>query len=177
LGNDPNLPLLRGIADGDEAALEALYQRCGPQLLASLERLLNDRTAAEDTLQIVMMTVWQTAASFRGESRVMTWLHSIARRQALSLIRRTRETLPIPDEDVLTADEPEAASTSGALQAALRHLPDIERRAIDLIYVEGHTLAHAADQLGVPVNTVKSRLARARLSLRRWLKHEEIDHA
>lgn len=177
LGNDPDLLLLRRIADGDEAALEALYQRCGPQLLANLERLLDDRAAAEDTLQVVMMTVWRTAASFRGESRVTTWLHAIARRRALSLIRRTRETLPMPDEEVLSADEPEAASTSGALQSALNHLPDIERRAIDLIYVEGQTLSQAADQLGVPVNTVKSRLARARLSLRRWLKHEEIDHA
>src|SRR5690606_41831822 len=117
------------------------------------------------------------AASFGAESRVTAWLHAIARRQALSLIRRTRETLPMPDEEVLSADEPDAASASGALQSALNHLPDIERRAIDLIYVEGHTLAQAADRLGVPVNTVKSRLARARRSLRRWLKHEEIDHA
>ena len=114
MGNDPDLLLLRRIAEGDETALEALYQQCGPQLLASLERLLDDRAAAEDTLQAVMMTVWRTAASFRGESRVTTWLHAIARRQALSLIRHTRETLPMPEEELLSADEPDAASASGA---------------------------------------------------------------
>ena len=64
-----------------------------------------------------------------------------------------------------------------ALQTALRRLPDIERRAIDLIYAQELTIAQAADRLGIPVNTVKSRLLRARQALRRWLKHEDIDYA
>ena len=51
------------------------------------------------------------------------------------------------------------------------------RRALDLIYAQELTIAQAAERLGIPVNTVKSRLLRARQALRRWLKHEDIDHA
>lgn len=177
LVNDADLALLRRIADRDEAALEALYQRYGAELLATLTLMLHDQSAAEDALQLAMMAVWRGASAFRGESAVATWLHAIARRQALGQRRKTPDMQPIPDEDALPADAPEADDDHAALRDAMRRLPDIERRALDLIYAQGLTLAQAADRLGISVNTVKSRLFRARLALRRWLKHEDIDYA
>ena len=179
LGNDADLALLRRIADREEAALEALYQRYGPELLSALTLMLYDQAAAEDALQVVMLTVWRKASTFRGESAVATWLHAIARRQAMSANRKVSHTLPIPDENVLMADAPDENDPSDheALRAALSRLPNIERRAIDLIYAQELTIAQAADRLGIPVNTVKSRLSRARQALRRWLKHEDIDYA
>lgn len=169
--------LLRRIADRDDAALEMLYQRYGAELLSMLTLMLRDRAAAEDALQQVMLAVWQNAGAFRGDSAVATWLHAIARRQAMSIIRKSPDMLQMPDEELLTADAPDAGDSDDALRAALRRLPDIERRAIDLIYAQEMTLAQAAERLGIPVNTVKSRLFRARKALRRWLKHEDIDHA
>lgn len=179
LGNDADLALLRRIADRDEAALETLYQRYGSELLSALALMLHDPTAAEDALQVVMLTVWRKAATFRGESAVATWLHAIARRQAMSANRKFPNAQPIPDEDLLMADAPDDGDDSDheALRVAMRRLPDIERRAIDLIYAQELTIAQAADRLGIPVNTVKSRLLRARQALRRWLKHEDIDYA
>lgn len=179
MGDDSDLALLRRIASRDEAALETLYQRYGPELLSALNLMLHDRATAEDSLQVVMLTVWRKAATFRGESAVATWLHAIARRQAMSANRKFPHAQPIPDEDLLTADAPDEGDDSGheALRAAMRRLPDIERRALDLIYAQELTIAQAAERLGIPVNTVKSRLLRARQALRRWLKHEDIDYA
>lgn len=172
-----DLALIRRIAARDEAALETLYQRYGGELLGTLNILLRDPLASEDALQMVMMAVWQNAHTFRGESAVTTWLHAIARRQAMSANRKTRDIQPMPDEDLLTADAPEAeADGHDALHAAMRHLPEMERLALDLVYNHELTLAQAAERLGIPVNTVKSRLSRARTALRRWLKHEENDY-
>jgi RNA polymerase sigma-70 factor (ECF subfamily) len=179
LGNDSDLALLRRIAGREEAALETLYQRYGAELLSALTLMLYDRSVAEDTLQVVMLTVWRKADTFRGESAVATWLHAIARRQAMSANRKQPNMQPIPDDEIMMADAPDDDDQSDheALRAALRRLPDIERRAIDLIYAQELTIAQAADRLGIPVNTVKSRLLRARQALRRWLKHEDIDYA
>jgi RNA polymerase sigma factor (sigma-70 family) len=178
LADDRDMQLLRRIADRDEAALEMLYQRYGAELLSMLSLMLRDHPMAEDVLQDVMLVVWQKSATFRGDSTVATWLHAIARRQALSALRRSPADAPLSDDDLLTADAPDAGDSDlGALRAAMRRLPDIERRALDLIYAQEMTLAEAADRLGIPVNTVKSRLFRARQALRRWLKHEDPDHA
>jgi RNA polymerase sigma-70 factor (ECF subfamily) len=88
VGTDPDLCLVRAMAEGDTHALDQLYARHGPGLLVFLVGQLGDRQVAEEVLQDVMLVAWQGAAAFRGDSRVHTWLLVIARHRAINLLRR-----------------------------------------------------------------------------------------
>lgn len=178
---DPDLPLLRSIAAGDTGALNALYERHGHGLLAYLTgQLGDDRSLAEEVLQDVMLAVWNGAASFRAESKVRTWLFGIARRQAMNA-RRRRKPDPAPLPDALAADAPEPImelerrEDQDDLRAALRALPDDQQEALELIFFHELTGNEAAQLLGVPVGTIKSRLHRAKTRLRGLLSGTRAD--
>lgn len=176
---DPDLPLLQAIAGGDVGALDALYTRHGRSILSYLLGQLSDQTLAEEVLQDVMLAVWHGARDFRGESRVRTWLLAIARRQALSKLRRRRpEALPLYED---MADEGvnaplEDPVDDAALRAALRQLPGDQRETLELIFYHHLSGQEAAEVMGVSPGTIKSRLHRAKTTLRGLLQQKEIGH-
>lgn len=176
MADDPDAPLIAAAAAGDKQALDDLYQRHGLWLLTVLLHMLDDRAAAEEALQNVMLAVWQGAASFRGDSLVRTWLFAIARRQASKLRRGLSRNPPteLLDEEMVSrrADD----DSADALQSALARLPADQQQALELVYYRGLTVGEAAAYLNVPEGTVKSRLFRARAALRDLLTRE-ADHA
>ena len=93
LDADPDLPLLQAMAKKDSSALEELYRRHGPRLLAYLSARLEDVGLAEEVLQDVMLSAWQNASRFRGECRVVTWLMAIARNRAINAFHRKLSAL------------------------------------------------------------------------------------
>src|SRR5262249_54349242 len=111
---------------------------------------------------------------FRRLSLVRTWMLAIARRQAHKTLR-ARDDLPL-DESVAAAEDVQVETADWQhdqverLRAALLRLPALEREALELVYYEDLTLAQAAERLGIPVNTLKSRLHRARKNLRKWVE-------
>lgn len=174
--DDPDLPLLQGIVAGDADAFEQLYRRHQGYLMAYLLRFVKDRVAAEDTLQNLMLAVWRDASRFRRLSLVRTWMVGIARRQSLKALRRA-DDLPLDETVAASGDDLAAASADRdrieRLRAALPRLPAYEREVLELVYDREMTLAQAADHLGIPVNTVKSRLYRARANLRKWMAEDD----
>ncbi|MFN8375365.1 MAG: sigma-70 family RNA polymerase sigma factor [Anaerolineae bacterium] len=178
---DPDLPLLEDVAAGDKEALNELYARHGPPMLNYMTRLLGSRQTAEEVLQNVLLVVWRTASGFRRLSRVRTWMYSIARNQAYKTLERTPPSAEFLDERLLADDEFtesfEHKMLVEKLTTALDKLPHYEREALELVYYKGLTLAETAEYLRIPVNTVKSRLHRARANLRKLLAHEDIGHA
>ena len=83
--------LIHAMANGNTAALDALYAKHGPMLLGYLTgQLRNNRQLAEEVLQDVMLAAWESAARFRGDSKVKTWLIAIARNQAINIRRKRR---------------------------------------------------------------------------------------
>ena len=105
---EPDIWLVERIGRGDATALEALYARHGRALLAYLIGQVGDPHLAEEVLQDVMLAVWRSAAQFRGESAVRTWLLAIARRAITARQRRS------PDEPPL--DDRAAADDTGPLE-------------------------------------------------------------
>ncbi|MFR8534897.1 MAG: RNA polymerase sigma factor, partial [Eggerthella lenta] len=107
---------LARIARGDEGALEELHSLYASAVFAFVSARLGDRGAAEEAAVDVWLGCWRSAAAFRGDSRVLTWLLGIAKRQACMRMRRIRpEELPLDEDLTQLADE--AGDPSDALMA------------------------------------------------------------
>lgn len=174
---DPDLSLLKRMVEGDKSALEELYQKHGLHLLNFLLQQLGNRHNAEEVLQTTMLAAWRCAKDFRGESKVSTWLFGIARNQALKAYRSEPSHLPLNERMIASADETPDPMLVKAIQNALPRLSAQERETLELVYYRGLTIPEAAAQLNIPINTVKSRLHRARNHLRKLLAKEGLNHA
>lgn len=140
---------------------EALVRECMPGLSAYARSICSDRWTAEDAVQETFVRAWRYLPTFRGESPVMGWLVTICRRVVVDLARKNpvRDELP---ENIIDATDHFAPAH---LMDMLRELPLPQREVVMLIGVLGLDYATAAESLGVPVGTVRSRLSRARESL------------
>jgi RNA polymerase sigma-70 factor (ECF subfamily) len=130
---------------------------------------MNDEAAAEDVVSDVFLAVWRRAGPFEGRAQVSTWIFGIARHKALSRLR-ARTNDPLDDEVAESiedpADNPEATMQKqqrrAILQDCLRQLSATHREIVDLVYYHGQKVEEAASILGVPLNTVKTRMFYAR---------------
>jgi len=173
-----DVELVRAMAAGEARALDALYTRHGPALLGYLTgQLGNNRQIAEEVLQDVMMAVWKSAPNFRGDSKVRTWLIAIARNQAIN-VRRKRRLQLVELHETYDAgstgplERLERMDRAEALHEAMATLPDIQRETLELVFFHQLSGPEAAEILDVSVGTVKSRLHRAKETLRRLLGDE-----
>lgn len=172
--------ILQAMANGDTRALDVLYTRHGPALLGYLTgQLGNNRQLAEEVLQDVMLAAWNNAARFRGDSKVRTWLIAIARNQAINM-RRKRHLQLVELHESYDADgtspleRMERQSRAELLQSAMKALPEQQRETLALVFFHQLSGSEAANVLGISEGTVKSRLHRAKETLRRMLG-DEVD--
>jgi RNA polymerase sigma-70 factor (ECF subfamily) len=161
--------LIQSIADGNRDAMRVLFARYKVRIYRFLLRFIADNSAAEDLVSEVFLDVWRQAAGFQGRSQVGTWLLAIARNKALSTLRR-RSTEEL-DEDAAAAVEdpgnnPEVTmqnrQQSEILRNCLTNLSPAHREVIDLVYYHEKSIDEVAEIIGVPHNTVKTRMFYAR---------------
>jgi len=168
--------LVRAIADGDRRAMQSLYQRHSVRVYRFLLRLINDASAAEDLVSEVFMDVWRQADAFKAQAQVSTWLIGIARHKALSALRR-RSDEQLNDEAASAiedpADDPETVvrneDRSTVIQACLSQLSAPHREVIDLVYYHDKSVDEVARIIGIPANTVKTRMFYARKQMGKLL--------
>jgi len=172
--------LLAAHVDGDPTAFAELFRRHRTRLWAVALRTLGDPEEAADALQEAMVSAFRRAGGFRGEAAVTTWLHRIVVNACLDRVRRRRPVEALPESDggdrpdsarLGVPDGAETSATAMDVAAALASLPPEQRAAIVLVDLEGYPVAEAADLLGVPVGTVKSRCSRGRVRLVPLLGH------
>jgi RNA polymerase sigma-70 factor (ECF subfamily) len=180
---DDDAALLARHVAGDPDAFGLLVNRHRDRLWAVALRTLGDREEAADALQDALVSAFRAAAGFQGRSAVTTWLHRIVVNACLDRARRgaTRRTTPLDEDpqrlDTLVgsaepADSPVVrAELHRELTAALAELPAEQRAALVLVDMQGYPVAEAAELLGVPVGTVKSRCARGRARLLPLVRH------
>jgi len=174
-GDELDRALVAAHVDGDPAAFAQLVRRHRDRLWAVALRTTGDREEAADALQDALISAYRSAGSYRGEARVTTWLHRVVVNACLDRLRRraVRPTVPLPD-DLALSDPRDAIAdreTAMEVEAALAGLPLDQRAALLLVDVQGHSVQEAADVLGVPTGTVKSRCARGRARLAVTLGH------
>ena len=180
-GNAHEAALIARIDARDVAAFEELYRLFHPRLVRFLLTIMHRPTIVEEALNDTMMVVWNKAGSYRGASRVSTWIFAIAYRQALKALRR--QDLPVEDRDADTrisdAQGPEQAlgltQANHRLLAAMASLSPDHRAVIDLTYFHGLGTRDIAEVMGCPVDTVKTRMFHARRKLRGHLPGNAAD--
>lgn len=167
--------LLQAMAGGDRQALATLYRAYHPRLCQFLSRLTRRTDLMDEIVNDCFWIVWQKAGSFRGDSRVSTWIIGIAYRRGLAALRREGYMeLDSLDADNLPptapADTPdEQRELRDWLDKGLQRLTWDQRVIVELVYAGGHSLEEAAAITQAPVGTLKSRLFHARLKLRNLL--------
>ena len=159
---------------GRRGAFDELVRRHQDRLYAVAVRTCGDREEAADALQDALLSAVRAAGSYQGQARVTTWLHRIvvnacldrARRRAVRPTTALPRQLPADPRDLLGERE-----SALVVEAALRRLPQEQRVAVVLVHLQGLTVQEAAEVLGVPTGTVKSRCSRGRAGLAVELGH------
>jgi len=174
--------LIARIASGDRLAMQVLFARHHVRVFRFVVRLMHDETAAQDVINEVFLDVWRQARKFEGRSSVSTWLIAIARFKAISMLRKRREdelderTAESIEEP---ADDPErvAAKLDKAekLRQCLEALSREHREIIDLVYYHEKSVEEVAEIVGIPENTVKTRMFYARKKLGELCRAAGID--
>src|ERR1700710_650777 len=174
--------LIGRIASGDRLAMQVLFARHHVRVYRFVLRLVRGESAAEDLISEVFLDVWRQAGRFEGRSQVSTWLLAISRFKALSALRR-RKDVELDDEAANAiedgSDDPEVAvqkkDTSQALRKCLTALSPEHREIVDLVYYHEKSVEEVAEIVGIPENTVKTRLFYARKKLADLLKAAGIE--
>jgi len=163
---------------GDREAFRVLVETHRDRALGVALRITRSAPEAEEAAQDAFVRAWRALPAFRGESSFGTWLHRIVARQALdragSARARSRREAPIEAGFDPGASEPAAlgdALLARRLEALIGRLSPPQRAVVTLFYLEDRAVEHVATALGMPENTVKTHLARARAALREaWVR-------
>ena len=172
----PDEELVRRICQGESSALGALYDRYAALLFTTSLRILGSRSEAEDLLHDVLLEAWQSAKQYDpARGSVRTWLLVRLRSRALDRLGRAAS------RELEAQESAAAVNAFGALQAsdrlaivqALERLDADVRTVLELVYFRGLTGREIAERVGVPLGTVKSRLARGLEALEALLEPED----
>jgi RNA polymerase sigma-70 factor (ECF subfamily) len=169
----------RRFRDGDQDAVRAVYREYGRLVYAVTHKVLGDRGLAEEATQQAFVKAWRAAASFDEDRELGPWLAAIARRVAIDVYRR--EALRVTDPlDTAAEGDPALSSAPESAEAiydvwevrrAVADLPADEQDVVRLQHFDGLTHEQIAQQLKLPVGTVKSRSFRAHKRLAAELGH------
>jgi RNA polymerase sigma factor (sigma-70 family) len=179
--------LIQLVAEKDADALEVLYERYGKVAYSLARRILTDEVLAQDVVQEVFLSLWRDAQRFdAGRGTLATYLLSMTHHRAVDVVRREEnlrrrrtsdEVLEFrPDPNPGVEAEAEAAERRSEVRAALAQLPPAQREALALAYFGGYTQREVAALVGVPLGTVKTRMAAGMRKLQQALReagHEE----
>ena len=172
---DPSLSevdlLMARYAAGDDRCFPALYDLLAPRLYTFVFRRTHDRARAEELVQQTLLQMHCARGRFLPGARVLPWMYAIANRLAIDSFRRERREVPTAHDDGPghgeSADEVlEAKELAQDIGRELERIPESQRRAFELVKLEGLSLKEAAESLGTTVTSVKLRTHRAYEALR-----------
>lgn len=182
--------LVSSVARGDEKALEELYERYSRPVFSMAYSILRDFPTAEDVTQEVFTSLWTRAGRFDPERGVFRhWFLHLAHNRVIDELRRRRRVAlhradREPEDPALnlkasasTADEAVTAVLFGAAAEALKTLPDEQRVAVVMAYLQGATQQEIANTIGVPLGTVKTRLRLGLMKLRQRMSQPAGEEA
>ncbi|MFR0354745.1 sigma-70 family RNA polymerase sigma factor [Streptomyces sediminimaris] len=180
---EPDLEeLLRGVALGDHDAFAALYDAVAGPVLGVVRAVVRDAAQSEEVAQDALVEVWRTAPRFRPErGSAVNWVLTLAHQRAVDRVRwaqasaareqRAARLDRSPDYDHVT-EQVEARLEREQVRRCLRTLTDVQRQSVTLAYYGGLTHREIAENLALPLGTVKTRLRDGLIRLRDCLGAE-----
>ena len=159
----------------EKIAIEALYDMYSSSLYGVISRIVIDTATAEDVLQDTFVKIWNSFGSYSAEKgRLFTWMVNIARNLSIDKIRskdfknqnknqELENNVTFIDERRNTVYKPELLG----IKELVDKLKPEQKLILDLVYFKGYTHVEAADELGVPLGTIKTRLRMAIVQLRK----------
>ena len=176
------IALVDRVAEGDREAHRILFDAYVTRIHSFVKRRISDEGTAEEIVGDVFFELWRRAGEFRGESRVSTWLLGIAHYKCLAAYRaqsRSKRSAVVATDFDELCEYQEARDRF--LEFASRHelqrvgelladLPEGQRFALQLAFIEGLSYAEIGEHLGVSEDTVKTRVSRGRTRLRRIME-------
>lgn len=174
--------LARAVATSrDRTAFTELFDYFGPRINSYLRRMALEPGQAEELTQEVMIVLWHKAELFDpAKSSLGTWLFRIARNRRIDLVRRDKSGRLDPDDPVFQPDEPEPADMAldaeqrdERVREALKELPAEQLELVRKAFYLGQSHSQIAEETGLPLGTVKSRIRLAFARLRAALESDE----
>jgi len=176
---DPDQPAIEAIRQGDHGAFRELLRREDRWVRGVIYSVLGDRQRIDDVTQQVWTTVWERVGELRQVERWRPWLYRLARNAAVDAGRETTRRKQLSErladktdrrEAAVPADEIDRDEKRAAVRDAIEALPPLYREVLALRHLEGWNYRQIAELLDVPVDTVETRLVRARRKLREALR-------
>jgi len=178
---------LAAVARRDAIAFRSIYDTCSPKLFGFALRILRKPEWAEEVLQESFVSIWHAAANYQPHlAQPMTWMTTIVRNKAFDMLRRMDSTVEIDaetfDEEVMCALESNAptpleslqlSSDAKALARCLSQLEGLHRQSIALAFYHGLSHSEVAEQMRLPIGTVKTWIRRGLERLRLCLSKLE----
>jgi RNA polymerase sigma-70 factor, ECF subfamily len=183
----PDDQLVQRMSQGDVDALDVLYDRYARAVFSFAVRIVRDGRIAEEVLQEAFMRSWQQSGRFElNRGNYASWLLSITHNLAIDEVRKSQRRPQKADmvdiTDVLRSEidttanveeAAEAAELRGVIRNAMDHLPEAQRRVIELAYFEGLSQREIAAFLNEPLGTIKTRMRLGMQKLKDVLSEEE----
>lgn len=179
VNEDLEKAVIEAIRAGDAHAFEGFMRRHGRWVRGVIFGVLGDADRVEEVAQQVWFAAWRRIGELRSADRWRPWLYRVARNAALDAGRDTRRggiaTQPLPDDPPATASRTPAEELiqqeqHAAMLTAIQSLPEHYREPFVLRHLEGWSYRQIGELLGMPVDTVETRLVRARRLLREMLQ-------
>ncbi len=169
--------LVARLKERDKVAFELLYDRYSSALYGVIMKVVNLDEIAEEVLQDVFIKIWNNLDSYdMSKGRLFTWLLNIARNTAIDKIRskdfRNNSNIQSIDKSVYEVNNNWQTTIEVdhiGLKETLTKLKDTHRVVLDLVYYKGYTHEEAAEELQLPLGTVKTRIRSAIMQLRELL--------
>ena len=177
--------LVRRVIQGDEEAFRDLFRRYGPMAKSLAARVVRQNFMAEEIVQEAFLSLWRSPDAYREERGTFrSWLLSTVHHRAVDLVRREeahRRRSQTGESESLQADvseqvveDTDLAESRVRVRAALEEIPAEQRQVLELMYFEGKTQSVIAEELDLPLGTVKSRTLLGMRRLRALLGNVEV---
>jgi RNA polymerase sigma-70 factor (ECF subfamily) len=174
------LILLKKIGEGDRESFAEFYEKFGGVIYSTALRVLNDHRDAEDVAQEVFVMIWEKAKMYDpARGKPLTWAVTMTRNKAIDKLRSLQRRFRLRDEleeeakaddfttDRAPIDDVETTERGEILRSAVLKLSKEQREVIEMAYFSGLTQNEIAERLHEPLGTVKARIRRGMLKLRR----------
>jgi RNA polymerase sigma-70 factor (ECF subfamily) len=174
------IELIRRIGDGDRASFEQFYDRYNGVLFSTAFRVLNDPTDAEDVTQEVFIMIWNKAGLYdSSRGKPLTWAVTMTRNKAIDKLRSLQRRFRLKEEagkesgaaemmhDRQPVDDVDSAEQAVLIRNAVMKLSTEQREVIEMAYFNGLTQNEIADRLNEPLGTIKARIRRGMIKLKK----------